>query len=151
MRCHRRAAVAVNDQLIRRDLLFFDRFADQPLGQIGTLGMGQHPADGAAAVDVDDRVEVVIGPFLGAFELGDVPRPDFIRAAGQQFRLLVLGMRELVATLADALVFVEDAIHRSDTAQVLVFIKQRGVDLTRRLVGKSLTVEFVKHGLTLGF
>ena len=116
MRCHRRAAVAVNDQLAGLDSLFFDRFLNQLFGQISTLAMGQHPANSAATVNVDDRVKVVIGPFLGPFELGDVPRPHLIGAAGQQLWLLVLGVSQLVATLTDALVFIENPIHRSDAA-----------------------------------
>ena len=72
----------MNDQLVRIDLLFINCFLDQLLGQIGTLSMSKHPADGVAAVDVDDRVEIVIGPFFRAFELGDVPRPHFVGAGG---------------------------------------------------------------------
>jgi hypothetical protein len=35
-----------------------------------------------------------------AAKLGDVPTPKLIGGAGQKFRLLILGMDELVAALA---------------------------------------------------
>lgn len=73
VRRHRRASIAVDDQLVGFDVLFFKRRFDQLLGQVGTLAIGQHPPDHAAAVDVDDHVEVIICPFFPAFELRDVP------------------------------------------------------------------------------
>jgi hypothetical protein len=55
----------VNDELIWLDLLLLDRFLDQFLRQFSAFAVGEHPADSAAAVDVDDRVKVVISPLLG--------------------------------------------------------------------------------------
>ena len=92
MGSHGWSPVAVNDQLVRIDLLFFDCFLDQLLGQMSPLSMSKHPADGVATVDVDDRVEIVIGPFFWSFELGDIPRPYFVGAGGQQFGFPVFGV-----------------------------------------------------------
>ena len=151
MRRHRRPAVAVNNQLPKFYLLLLDRFSDQLFGQIGTLSVSEHPADGAPAVNVDDRVKVVISPFFRAFELGDVPGPNFVGAAGQELRLLVLRATELITPLTHTLVVIEDAIHRSDTAKVFAFVEQLGVNLPRRLVRKALTVELVQYRLSFNF
>src|SRR6056297_1077331 len=37
-------------------------------------------------------------------------------------------------------------MHRSHTAQVVALIEQLGINLSRRLVGKTFTVELIKHG-----
>jgi hypothetical protein len=52
-----------------------------------------HPADDVAAEDVQDHVEIEVGPFDWPEQFGDVPTPDLIRAGGQQRRFLV-GMTE---------------------------------------------------------
>ena len=83
----------MDGQRPRLDLLMGAGFRDQPPGQLGGLAVGHHPADHAAAEDVQDDVEVEVRPFDRAQQLGDVPGSDLIGAGGQQFRLLVLGMR----------------------------------------------------------
>ncbi len=92
--------------------------------------VGQHPADNAATVDVEDHVQVVIRPFLRSLEFGDVPRPDFIGTGREQFQLLVAGMLQLISSFACALILVENSVHRPHAAKVIAFIKQLCVDLT---------------------
>ena len=130
MRCHRRPTIAVNDQLFGLHVLFLDRRFNELLGQAGAFAVRQHPADNAAAVDVEDHVQVVVSPFFRTLELGDVPRPDFVRGGRKQFRLLVVGMLQLVSSFACALILFEDAVHRPHAAQVVAFIKQLCVNLT---------------------
>ncbi len=48
-------------------------FGDQALGQRRRLSQGDHPADDVAAEDVQDDVQIVIGPRGRPLELGDVP------------------------------------------------------------------------------
>ena len=53
------ASVGVDGQLLRRDVLRGEGVGDEPLGQLFALAGGDHPADGVAAVDVEDRIQVV--------------------------------------------------------------------------------------------
>jgi len=148
MRCHGRSAIAVKDQLFGWNFLFFNGCLNQLPGQIGAFAMSQHPADDATTVDVEDHVKVVIGPFFRAFQLGDVPRPDFIGAGRKQLRLLVIGMSQLITPFARALVIGENAIHRPHAAQVITFIKQLRVDLPWCLICETFAVKLIKHPLS---
>ena len=76
----------MKDQLFWLDTLFSNGCFNQLRGQIGTFSLSQHPTDDATAVNVEDHVKVVIGPFFWAFQFGDVPRPDFIGTGRKQFR-----------------------------------------------------------------
>ena len=100
------------------DPLLVHRLADQPLGQLSAFAAGQHPADHVAAEDVEDHVEVEVGPLRRPLQLGDVPRPDLIRRGGQQLRLGAGRVAQLVASLADLAVTFEDAVHRARRAEV---------------------------------
>jgi len=71
---HGRAAVGVERQLVCDDLLFGVRLGDQAFGQGGRLLGGDHPADDVAAEDVQDDVQIVVGPLGRPLELG-VSRP----------------------------------------------------------------------------
>src|SRR5262249_56891236 len=73
-----------------------DRLGDQARGQVGLLTVGEHPADHVATVDVEDDVEVVVGPLGWAEQFGDVPAPDLIGGGRQQLRPGVGRMEELV-------------------------------------------------------
>jgi hypothetical protein len=113
----------VDDQFAWVDVLPIDRVADEPLGQIGIFTRREHPPDGVAAVNVEDHIKVVIGPFRRAQQLRDVPRPDLIRAGRQQLGLLVARVAKLVATFADFVVVVQNAVHRADRAVIGVFVE----------------------------
>ena len=73
---HRTAPVGVDDELVRRDVLLDARLRDQLSGQSGQLALGDHPADHVTAEDVQDDIQVVVGPLDGAFELSDIPAPE---------------------------------------------------------------------------
>ena len=123
MGCHRGTAIAVKDQLFGLDVLFFNGCFNELLSQVGVFAMRQHPADRAAAIDIQDDVKVIIGPFFRTLQFRDVPRPNFIGAGRKKFRLFVIGMLQLVSPFASALVLFKNAIHRPHAAQVITFIK----------------------------
>ena len=77
---HRAAAVGVHGQRARLDLLLLAGLGDQVLGDVGVLAVLDGPADGVAAEDVEDHVEVEVRPFRGAEQLGDVPGLDLVGA-----------------------------------------------------------------------
>src|SRR3954453_23147979 len=99
------------------------------LEQGGVFSIGDTPADDAAAEDVEDNVQVEIRPFGRSHQLGDIPRPDLVGGFGQQLRLLVDGMAELVAAFADLALFGQDAIQGADRAKIDAFVQQGGIDL----------------------
>ena len=68
---NRADAQTAND--LAGDALLDDRLADQPLGQVFAFAAGQHPANHIAAEDVENHVEVEVGPLRGPQQLGDVP------------------------------------------------------------------------------
>src|SRR5664280_3787607 len=88
-------------QLVAGHALFDDGVVDQSPGELGPLGSGQHPANRVAAEDVQDDVEVVVGPLLGSVQLGDVPRPDLVLSGGDELGLLVGGMGGLAPAFTD--------------------------------------------------
>jgi hypothetical protein len=90
----------MDGQLVEIDALLADAVSQQPLDQRRRLSRGQHSVDHIAAVDVEDDVEVVVGPLHRTQQLGDVLRPHLIGAGGQQFGLDVGGMDSLGAPLS---------------------------------------------------
>ena len=83
---HGAAAVGVEAELAAGDALFGAGRGDELLRQGGGLAGGDHPADGVPAEDVQDHVQVVVGPFRRAVQLGDVPGPDLVRARWRRAR-----------------------------------------------------------------
>src|SRR5208282_6544648 len=73
---HRGAAIGMQRELAGPDVLFRAALLDQPLGQLCTLAMRNHPAGDVAAEDIEDHVEVEVGPFGRPQQLGDVPAPE---------------------------------------------------------------------------
>ena len=68
-------------QLIAWNLVFFHRVDEQLFELAGALRVLDAPANNAAAEDVEDDIEIEVGPFHRAHQLGDVPRPDLIPVA----------------------------------------------------------------------
>ena len=96
---HGEAAVGVNGELSRLDVLLLASVFEEPLGQFGALARRDHPADDVAAEDIEDDVQVEAGQLGRAEQLGDAPAPELIGSGRQQFRLLIRRVRELVAAL----------------------------------------------------
>src|SRR5437867_10344753 len=138
---HGRAAVGVDDELARADLLLLAGVLDEPFGEGRVLLPREHPSGNVAAEDVKDHVEVEVGPLHRTEQLADVPRPDLVGGRGQQLGLPVVGVTELIAPLADLLVLGEDAVHRALRAEVVPLVEKRGIDLGRRAINEARFVE----------
>lgn len=105
-------------QLIAWDLVLFHRVDEQLFELAGALRVLDAPANNAAAEDVEDDIEIEVGPFHRAPQLGNIPRPNLIRGFGQQFRLLIDGVCALSAALGHFALSGQYAIHRADRTQV---------------------------------
>ena len=64
---HGWTSVAVDRQLIAVDPFFDERLANQSFGEMLRFPVSKHPSHDVAAVDVEDHVEVVVGPLCGRF------------------------------------------------------------------------------------
>jgi len=82
-------------QLPRLDALLLDGFVNYPLGQNRRFPASDHPAHHVTAEDVQNHVEVKVGPLRWTQQLGDIPGPNLIRCRGQEFRFLVGRMSKL--------------------------------------------------------
>ncbi len=100
----------------------------------GPFGSGQHPPGHVAAVDVDDRVQVVVGPLGRAVELGDVPAVDLVGSRGHQLGFHLGRVGGMASAVTHLVVLAEDPVHGGDRTQVDALVEELGVDGGRRLV-----------------
>src|SRR3954470_12519879 len=91
------------------------------------VGIGDAPADDPAAEDVENDVEIEVGPFRRSGQLRDIPRPDLIGAFGEQFGLGVDRVAQLVAALPNLVMVVQDAVQGADRAEGDALVEQGGV------------------------
>src|SRR4030095_5593887 len=94
-------------------------------------GVGDHPPDRVTTEDVQDRVQVEVGPLGRAEQLGDVPGPHAVGCVGDQLGLdrgRVGGRPEPLAPLP---LGVQQPVHRGDRGEVAALVEQGGVDLGR--------------------
>ena len=89
---HRSSSIGVQAQLAGRDVVVGDGIVEQRFEQGGGLGIGEVPSDDAAAVDIENDVEIEVSPFGRPLQFGDIPGPDFIRPFCQQLGLGVGGV-----------------------------------------------------------
>ena len=66
---HRAAAIGVQGQLAGEYAVLGDGVIEQRAEQRGGLGVGDTPADDAAAEDVENDVEIEVTPLVGPFSL----------------------------------------------------------------------------------
>jgi len=79
---HRSAAIGMQGELAGRDVVLGDGVVEQWLEESSALGIGNAPADYAAAEDVENDVEIKVTPFGWSYQLGDVPdQTSFGRSA----------------------------------------------------------------------
>lgn len=99
LRGHRGAAIGMDRELARGDLLLGEGLGNQALGKGGLLLMSDHPADDVATEDVEDDVEREVGPFAGTEQFRDIPAPDLVGTGREEFGLGIGRMDELITAL----------------------------------------------------
>jgi len=65
----------MDGELVRQDVLLGTGLADQLPGQGGGFTGGDHPTDNITAVDIENDVQVEIGPLHRPFQFRNVPGP----------------------------------------------------------------------------
>src|SRR6266702_4474480 len=146
---HRGAPVGVHRELSAPDRLLFRARLDQLLGERCRLPVRHHPAHHVTAEDVQEHVQVEVGPLRRAQELGDIPGPDLIRARREQLGLGIRGMAQLVAPLAQFPRSREQPVHGALRTQVAPLVEQPRVDRGRGLVDEALAAQLGEHRLLL--
>ncbi len=126
---HGSAPVGVDGQLSGGHPIVEDSFLDERLEQGRALGVVDTPAHDASGEDVDDHVEVEIGPFGWPHHLRDVPRPDRVGPFGDQFRLLVDRMTQLITPFAHFAMLGQQAVHCADRAVIGALVQQGRVEI----------------------
>ena len=129
---HRAAAIGVHGKSARGDLLLRGRLADERPGELCRFTLLHGPADDVAAEDVEDGVEVVVGPGGWALELGDVPTPDLVWSPSQKLGPRIDRVAELVTALAQLAVPRQQPVHGALGAEVATLIEEGRPDRRRR-------------------
>ena len=72
-RGHGRAAVRVQGEHLGLDALLQAALLDEAGGERGGFPFGEHPTDDVSAEDVEQDIEIEVGPALRSEQAGDVP------------------------------------------------------------------------------
>ena len=100
-RGHRASAIGMNSEIRRIGALLADRSLQKRLCKLGPFTIGDHPAHDVAAINIEDRVEIEIRPFLRTMQFGDIPSQHAIRSVSDKLRLYMRWAHRLIAALAD--------------------------------------------------
>jgi hypothetical protein len=85
------------------------------------------------------------GGLTGPFSFVMFQLPHLIRHHGQQFRLGIFPMPQLIAAFPHCGTALQQAIHRSDRGQVAPFVQQLGVNGCRCAIDQARAVEHIEH------
>src|ERR1019366_4452131 len=121
---HRGAAVSVDGQLVRLDVLLVAGIGNQPFGQLRGFARRHHPADHVPAENIPDDIEIEVGPLGLALQLGDVPTPELIRRRGQKLWLLICRMGEVIATFTSFTLLFQNPVHCAERAVIDALVQQ---------------------------
>jgi len=149
LRRHRRSAIGVNRQLRRIDALANDRFFDHLARQRRAFSVLQTPRHDVTAVDVQNDIEVVVGPLCGTEQLRDVPGPHLARLRCEKLGLDRCRMGRLSPTFARFAGGPQNAVPRRDRRDVDAFVEQRRVDLAHAAIAKAFAVRVIQDGASL--
>ena len=87
----------------------------ESFGQGVLFPMSDHPSDDVSAEDIQDHIEIKVGPLHRPFEFGDIPGPDLVGTGGQQFGFFIMATLMPFSSLFDIAVNgSEDSVHGSD-------------------------------------
>jgi len=144
---HRPAPIGMQRELIAGDALALEGASDQPFGRAGALPLRERPADHLAGEDVQDGVEEVHDALGGPAQLGDVPRPGFVRAGRHHDGHGVMpGMAVAAAAPVTAeAVIAQEAVHAADAADVGALVEEGHEHLVRAEVHEATAAQQIQH------
>src|SRR5208337_1028638 len=137
--------VRMDQELIRLDHLLGTGLRDQFTGKGGKLPVGHHPPHYIAAVDVEDHVEIKVGPLYRPLELRDVPAPRFVGRSCKDLRLCILGTGYLPSPLFQLTLFFKDPVHGAHRTEIALLVEKGRVDFPGRLVDETIGVKDIEH------
>src|ERR1022692_1907881 len=136
-----RAPIGMQGEGSRKDVLLGHRIGDQLFSELSGFPVRDHPTDHVTAVDIEDDVQVIVGPFHRTPDFRDIPRPHFVGSDRQKFGLGIDRVDALTAALAGLIRSRQQPIHRADGAVILAFIEQRGEHRGRRHVQEAFAAQ----------
>jgi hypothetical protein len=107
--------------------------------------VGHHPAHDITAVDVEDHVEIKVGPLHGSFELRYVPAPRFVGRLRKDLRLCVPGTIHLPSPLFQFTLCLKDPVHGAHRTEVALLVEKGRVYFPGRLVDKTIRMQQIEH------
>jgi hypothetical protein len=117
---------------------------------LAALAVLHDPANGVAAEDVEDHVEIEARPLRRTLELGDVhEKTSFGRSASNSVRRRAGGPAGRAAQHA-AMLGGQQPVHRARRRQVAALVQQRRPDLRGRAVNDPLGMQLGQDGRALG-
>src|SRR5439155_1069029 len=146
LRCHRRPMVSMERELARRDPLSPAALLDQLSRQGRAFLVSDHPANDVPAEDVQDHVEVEVGPLRRPEQLGDVPAPHLVGSRRQELGGRGVRMAQLIPPLTHLVILVEDPVHRPLRAEIALGIEKLCVHLRRSQIDELRFVQHLEHG-----
>src|SRR3954471_8566007 len=133
--------IGMDGQLSRFDPLFAAGIGNEAFGQFRTFAVSHHPAHHVATEDVEDHVEIEVGPLRRSQQFRDVPAPELVRTGSQQLGFRVSRMDQLVATLPHLALAFQNPVHGANRAMIAALIEKGGVNRSRRAVLKSFFMQ----------
>src|SRR5438552_3776124 len=133
-------------ELARGDPLAPAGLLDQLLRQRRAFVVRDHPAHDVATEQIQDHVEIEVGPLRRPEQLGDIPAPDLIRSGGQELGSRIRRVAQLIAPLPHLVILLQDPVHRPLRAEVALGIEKLRVDLPRSQIDELGLVQHLEHG-----
>jgi hypothetical protein len=131
----------MDSQWARHNLLLLAAFSDELFGSVCRFARGDPPARDITAENVQNHVQIIVGPFHRTTQFGDVPTPQRIGARGESFRLGLDGTMQLIAALPALAFCFQQPVHRPEGAVVSTFLEPGSLHLRGRAILKALFLQ----------
>src|ERR1035437_2823659 len=135
----------MDQELTRFYHLLLAGLRNQFTGKGGKFPVGHHPSHYIAAVNVEDDIEVVVGPLYRALELRDIPTPCFVGRLREDLRLCVLGTGYLPSPFFQLTFLFEDPVHGAHRTEIALLIEEGRVDFPGSLVDETVRMKDIEH------
>src|SRR5664280_861420 len=139
----------MDQELTRFYHLLLAGLRNQFAGKGGKFPVGHHPPHYVTAVDVEDHIEVIVGPFYRPLELCDIPTPCFVGRLREALRLCLLGTGYLPSPFFQLTFLSEDPVHGAHRTEIALLIEQGRIDFSGRSVDEAVLMKDIKYIIPL--